>query len=51
MEAQNNNKTNAKVYVLGNKLDCKREVEPFSVETLKTSNIAGFYEVNKLQRR
>ena len=24
VEAQNNNKTNAKVYVVGNKLDCKR---------------------------
>ena len=31
---------------MGNKVDSKREVESFSLETLKSSNIVAFYEVS-----
>lgn len=35
-EAENNNKKNAKIFVIGNKIDLpKREVEAFSLEGLK----------------
>lgn len=44
-EAQNNNKTNAKIFVIGNKLDAKREVESYSLDSLKDSAITAFFEV------
>ena len=46
VEANANNKNNAKIFVVGNKVDAKREVESFSLQTLKSSEINGFYEVS-----
>jgi GTPase SAR1 family protein len=44
-EAQNNNKTNAKIFVIGNKSDARREVEAYSLDSLRESGIHAFFEV------
>ena len=43
VEAAENNKNGAKIFVVGNKVDGKREVESYSLEGLKESNIHQFY--------
>lgn len=51
MEANENNKNNAKIFVVGNKVDGKREVESYSLEGLKDSIINQFYEVQRISSR
>jgi hypothetical protein len=51
VEAIENNKNGAKVFVIGNKVDSKKEVESYSLETLKSSNITAFYEVSLRELR
>ncbi len=51
-EAQNNNKTNAKIFIIGNKLDAKRELESYSLDSLKeTWGIHAFFDVSLLLSR